>query len=436
MNKGLNKDADPTSLKATPIWLGRLIDVKSNIVDGVEYTILAASGNTGIYSDRKYKIIKSRDSIIEMIEPKLKFTKVTSSTDRFGRKRETTDFFVNGIKVATTRKYRETYCTIKIGSLSNIRDKVKPAYATNWDRAGLEKILGTKSFTIGGRGSVDFRDGYPDTTWGDTGFAISMAGVKEAILNFIETHKKDEIHEGTVSATERHIKSGWYFANLSAGTRVKYNKTGKEITLTSVGYDHAYGKDKNGKEYKITSIKDISNLNEDISLLNYLKKNKIFIGLRVKYLNESFYVVDIDSNDSVWIAKNRVSRSGMLVEVNKLFIHDGKQRLTEETFEELVAPGKTEIWFTKPEFTRKFRDGSEGEDLPRASHLELTHILLGSIAETDLDNIYEHMQAEHWSPNGEAKNLIREKGLNHTSMSVGDTIVKNGVVYSGIGNAK
>ena len=39
------------------------------------------------------------------------------------------------------------------------------------------------------------------------------------------------------------------------------------------------------------------------------------------------------------------------------------------------------------------------------------------------------MQAEHWSPNGEAKNLIREKGLNHTSMSVGDTIVKNGVVY-------
>lgn len=33
------------------------------------------------------------------------------------------------------------------------------------------------------------------------------------------------------------------------------------------------------------------------------------------------------------------------------------------------------------------------------------------------------MQGEIWSPNGEANELIRSKGLFHTSMSVGDCAV-------------
>jgi hypothetical protein len=33
------------------------------------------------------------------------------------------------------------------------------------------------------------------------------------------------------------------------------------------------------------------------------------------------------------------------------------------------------------------------------------------------------MQAELWSPNGEARPLIYAKGLQHTSMSIGDVIV-------------
>ena len=35
---------------------------------------------------------------------------------------------------------------------------------------------------------------------------------------------------------------------------------------------------------------------------------------------------------------------------------------------------------------------------------------------------YDSMQAEQWSPNGEAKILILKKGLTHTSMSVGDML--------------
>ena len=110
--------------------------------------------------------------------------------------------------------------------------------------------------------------------------------------------------------------------------------------------------------------------------------------------------------------------------------------LNEEKFESLnsaakhgtgYAAGPTEIWYMKPEF---FRDGIFGYNylkkenlLPKADNLSKTHILLGSIKETDPDKIFQMMQGENWSPAGEAKDLIKEKGLKHTSMSMGDVIV-------------
>lgn len=41
----------------------------------------------------------------------------------------------------------------------------------------------------------------------------------------------------------------------------------------------------------------------------------------------------------------------------------------------------------------------------------------------DLQNLYVFMQGENWSPNGEARDLIKGLGLKHTSMSVGDIIL-------------
>jgi len=38
------------------------------------------------------------------------------------------------------------------------------------------------------------------------------------------------------------------------------------------------------------------------------------------------------------------------------------------------------------------------------------------------NGVYEHMQAMNWSPNGEARELIRSRGLAHTSMSVNDVM--------------
>lgn len=55
--------------------------------------------------------------------------------------------------------------------------------------------------------------------------------------------------------------------------------------------------------------------------------------------------------------------------------------------------------------------------------LESTHILLRTLEKPmDLEEAWEHQQGEIWSPNGEARPLIIEKGLAHTSMSMGDVL--------------
>jgi hypothetical protein len=51
-----------------------------------------------------------------------------------------------------------------------------------------------------------------------------------------------------------------------------------------------------------------------------------------------------------------------------------------------------------------------------------THTFLRFLEAKDLDNVFYKMQGEVWSPNGEARDLIRSCGLRHTSMSVGDLI--------------
>ena len=90
------------------------------------------------------------------------------------------------------------------------------------------------------------------------------------------------------------------------------------------------------------------------------------------------------------------------------------------------APGETQIWYTKDEY---FRDLSIGyESLEKLApyfdpdDLEKTHVLLGTLAISDPDQIFSLMISDIWSPNGEARELIRSKGLGHTSMSVGDII--------------
>ena len=138
-----------------------------------------------------------------------------------------------------------------------------------------------------------------------------------------------------------------------------------------------------------------------------------------------------------------------------------------ENFENLhdakgFKPGATQIWYAKLPKPFGLMFGYEvakiGNLLPDPKDLSKTHILLGSIetkingldvfdpkedanlaesrgralrddALRDLESVYRAMQGEEWSPMGEARSLISSRGLQHTSMSVGDLIVCGGVVH-------
>ena len=57
-----------------------------------------------------------------------------------------------------------------------------------------------------------------------------------------------------------------------------------------------------------------------------------------------------------------------------------------------------------------------------ADELRLSHAWLFEIEAASLDDAFQRMQGENWSPNGEARELLQALGLRHTSMSVGDVL--------------
>lgn len=61
--------------------------------------------------------------------------------------------------------------------------------------------------------------------------------------------------------------------------------------------------------------------------------------------------------------------------------------------------------------------------------LDDSHTLLGIVQEQDINEIFRKFQGEIWSPNGEANDLLDKLGIEHTSMSVGDIIIKKDKLY-------
>lgn len=91
------------------------------------------------------------------------------------------------------------------------------------------------------------------------------------------------------------------------------------------------------------------------------------------------------------------------------------------------AKGQTRIWYMRPESFREYIAGydwlrDQGIPIPDPKTIGQTHIKLGSIKEADLDRVFSMLQGESWSPRGEARDLIRDLGLGHTSISVGDIV--------------
>ena len=101
-----------------------------------------------------------------------------------------------------------------------------------------------------------------------------------------------------------------------------------------------------------------------------------------------------------------------------------------KSLEDVYPAGPTEIWYWKSDNGRDFMMGMKwlakrGVEVTKAS-LADTHVKIGTIAETDPERIYMMMQGENWSPEGEARDMIKKSGTGHTSMSVGDVLVIGG----------
>jgi len=94
-----------------------------------------------------------------------------------------------------------------------------------------------------------------------------------------------------------------------------------------------------------------------------------------------------------------------------------------------LSDGSTEIWY------QIRNDINFSFELPTKVVPGVTHKLLGRIRETNLGTIYYLLQGDNWSPEGEARELIMDKGLRHTSTSVGDVIRIDGkwIAVDGIG---
>ncbi len=89
-----------------------------------------------------------------------------------------------------------------------------------------------------------------------------------------------------------------------------------------------------------------------------------------------------------------------------------------------------QIWYMRPEW---FRNGISYQK-PDPKNLSATHIHLLDLELEGEDNalleeVFREMQGESWSPNGQGRELIASKGLQHTSMSVGDVIVVGDAVH-------
>ena len=79
---------------------------------------------------------------------------------------------------------------------------------------------------------------------------------------------------------------------------------------------------------------------------------------------------------------------------------------------------KYQVWYMKPSFFCGIVGNS-----PDPNDLSATHIHSKDIEADSRDDALDRMQADIWSPNGEALDLIQSKGLQRTSMTVGDVLV-------------
>ena len=110
---------------------------------------------------------------------------------------------------------------------------------------------------------------------------------------------------------------------------------------------------------------------------------------------------------------------------------DAIKMLRERGKPEKGSTMKYQIWYMKPSFLRGIVGSS-----PDPNNLSASHVHLKDIEADNQEDALSRMRAENWSPNGEALDLLQSKGLQHTTMTIGDVLVdESDAVYlvTGIG---
>lgn len=79
------------------------------------------------------------------------------------------------------------------------------------------------------------------------------------------------------------------------------------------------------------------------------------------------------------------------------------------------------VYFQK-DFSRGIQPGDHMSLTKKDITDEITHRFVKEVFATNLEDAFMKMQGYVWSPNGEARELIRSLDLHHTSLSVGDVV--------------
>lgn len=91
------------------------------------------------------------------------------------------------------------------------------------------------------------------------------------------------------------------------------------------------------------------------------------------------------------------------------------------------SPGETQIWYWKENLGHEMMKGYEAlkreNRLPDPNNLSATHVMIGTVAETNPSNVFSMMQAEAWSPQNQADAMTNRLGVGHIGMDTGDIIV-------------
>lgn len=81
---------------------------------------------------------------------------------------------------------------------------------------------------------------------------------------------------------------------------------------------------------------------------------------------------------------------------------------------EYYRPGDTEIWYLKAG-----RDPSNTD----VENLYRSHAMIGTLAESDPETVLSMMQSENWDTDNAAESMLKDLGVEHSSMRTGDIIV-------------